>query len=99
MGFAGTRDLLLAEQEGRTHFCSFRKVPSQASTAGWWVDLSMAGGNPLPNYYASEPLVRAALNGDRGIWHGDDKSPSTKHLTEVALATPTAGLARAVRAD
>ena len=91
-GFKNIREYAEALQQGRTHVGHCRKVPSQASTAGWWVDLSMAAGNPLANYYASEPLVAATLLAKRGIWHGDDKSPSTKHLTEISLCTPTAGL-------
>lgn len=90
MGFNGTRDLILAEQEGRAHFCSFRKVPSQASAALGWVDLSMAAGNPLPQYYAAAPLEAARLEGLRGIFHGDDKAPSTMHLTDWNVVTPTA---------
>lgn len=90
MGFNGTRDLILAEQEGRAHFCSFRKVPSQASSALGWVDLSMAAGNPLPQYYAAAPLEAARLEGLRGIFHGDDKAPSTMHLTDWNVVTPTA---------
>lgn len=90
MGFNGTRDLILAEQEGRTHFCSFRKVPSQASSALGWVDLSMAAGNPLPQYYAASPLEAARLDGMRGIFHGDDKAPSTMHFTDWNVVTPTA---------
>ena len=90
MGFNGARDLALAEQDGRTHFCSFRKVPSQASTALGWVDLSMAAGNPLPQYYAATPLEAPRLEGMRGIFHGDDKAPSTMHLTDWNVVTPTA---------
>jgi hypothetical protein len=90
MGFNGARDLALAEQDGRTHFCSFRKVPSQASTALGWFDLSMAAGNPLPQYYAASPLEAARLEGMRGIFHGDDKAPSTMHLTDWNVVTPTA---------
>lgn len=52
----------------------------------------MASGNPLPNYYASTPLEAAVLDGFRGIFHGDAKSPASKHLTELHLVTPTAGL-------
>lgn len=92
MGFGSVKSYVDARLGGREHFCSIRKVPSQASTAGWWVDLSMAAGNPPPNYYASEPLVAATLEGLRGIWHGDDKAPATKHLAELGLVTPTAGL-------
>ena len=92
MGFGNVREIGLAYDEGRTRSCSFRKVPSQASTAGWWVDLSMAAGNPVPQYYASSPLVASTLDGERGIFHGSDVSPSTLHLTDIMLTTPTAGL-------
>lgn len=81
-----------AHDAGRVHTCHFRKVPSQASTAGWWVDLSMAAGNPVANYYAAEPLVARALDGADGIFHGADKAPAAKHLTALGLMTPTAGL-------
>ena len=90
-GFANIRDYAAARDEGRTRSCSFRKVPSQASVAGWWVDLTMASGNPVPQYYASAPLVAAVLDGSRGIFHGFDVSPETLHLTELMLTTPTAG--------
>lgn len=91
-GFETVRALAEAVDEGRTSYCSIRKVPSQASVAGWWVDLSMAAGNPKPNYYASEPLVAATLSGFSGVFHGDDKAPSGKFLTEWGLVTATAGL-------
>jgi hypothetical protein len=91
-GFRNVAALAAATESGRTHTCSFRKVPSQASTAGWWVDLSMAAGNPVPQYYAGTPLRALALTGAEGLWHGTDKSPATKHLTEIMLITPTAGL-------
>ncbi len=52
----------------------------------------MAAGNPPPNYYASAPLVADTLNDFRGIFHGDDKSPASNHLTGLELITPTAGL-------
>lgn len=54
-GFRNIRAFADASDDGRTHFCSLRKVPSQATVAGWWADLSMAAGNPPPNYYASTP--------------------------------------------
>jgi hypothetical protein len=92
VGFTGIAEYAGAEAAGRTHFCSFRKVPSQASTAGWWVDLSMASGNPVPNYYAAAPLEAKVLDGFDGIWHGDNKSPASKHLTAFGLMTPTAAL-------
>ena len=91
-GFRNVKAYADSFEEGRTHFCSFRKIPSQASVAGWWVDLSMAAGNPLPNYYASSPLTAAVLDGFRGLFHGDDKAPGYKVLTDFSLITPTAAL-------
>lgn len=92
MGFPTVKAYVDAHLAGQTSFCSLRKIPSQASVARWWVDLSMAAGNPKPNYYASEPLVAATLEGFNGIFHGDDKAPGKKFLSEIGLMTPTAGL-------
>ena len=91
MGFRNVGALAAAHDAGRTHFCSIRKVPSQTTVAGNWADLSMAAGNPKPQYYASTPLAAAALDDFDGIFHGDDKSPATKHLTDIGLVSPTAG--------
>lgn len=91
-GFRNLREYALSFDEGRQHVAHFRKVPSQASTAGQWVDLSMAAGNPLPQYYAAEPLVADTLDGMRGIFCGADRAPSSVHLAEMSLTTPTAGL-------
>lgn len=92
MGFPGLRAYVDAMNQGRAFSCSLRKVPSQATVAGWWADLSMASGNPLPNYYASNPLVAATLDAFRGIFHGDARAPAESFLTELMLTTPTAGL-------
>lgn len=92
MGFASVAEYAAAIDSGHAHFCSLRKIPSQASTAGWWADLSMAAGNPPPNYYASSPLIAGTLEGFRGIFHGADKAPGEMFLTEMGLVTPTAGL-------
>jgi hypothetical protein len=91
-GFRSVREYAAAFDDGRTHFCAFRKVPGQASVANWWIDLSMAAGNPLPNYYATSPATAAVLDGNRGVFHGADKAPASMHLTEWGLVTPTAGL-------
>jgi len=92
MSLRNVAALASAEAAGRMHFCSLRKVPSQASTAGHWVDLSMAAGNPKPQFYASTPLAAAVLDGFDGIFHGDNKAPASMHLTHWGLMTPTAGL-------
>jgi hypothetical protein len=89
-GFNSYTDLARAFDEGRVHTAHLRKVPSQASVSGNWVDLSMAAGNPKPNYYAASPLVAAVLEGFDGIFHGDDKSPAAQYLYQFGLMTPTA---------
>jgi hypothetical protein len=52
----------------------------------------MAAGNPPPNYYASEPLVAEVLSFWSGIYHGDNKSPAEKYLSELMLVTPTSAM-------
>ncbi len=91
-GFPNIGAFARAQEEGRSHWCSIRKVPSQATVAGWWADLSMAAGNPKPNYYATEPLVAATLDPFAGIFHGADPAPATKHLHSLGLMTPTAAM-------
>jgi hypothetical protein len=91
-GFVNIAQYAAADAAGRTHACSIRKVPSQATTAGGWADLSMAAGNPKPQYWAATPMQATTLDGFDGIFHGDAKSPGTKHLTSIGLVTPSAGL-------
>lgn len=66
------RDLVAAENDGKTHFATWRKTVSQSTTSGVWFDMSMSPGNPVPNYYAASPLVSVALaqSTDGGISHG-----------------------------
>lgn len=100
-GFGSVRALVDAKESGAEHFTGFRKVPSQATTAGNWCDLSMASGNPVPNFYASAPLEAATLgsldrteiNYQKGIWHGADVSPAQKHLRSLTIMTSTAAAA------
>lgn len=91
-GFANVGAYVDAIEAGKLSYGQIRKIPSQASTAGHWVDLSMAAGQPLAQYYAATPLEAATLDGSRGIYHGFDRDPSQTHLVELALTTPTAGL-------
>lgn len=91
-GFANIGAWVDAHIQGQQSFCSFRKVPSQTTVASWWADLSMASGNPPPNYYAASPVTAAVLDGNKGIFHGADKLPSHKYLSRMCLQTPTAGL-------
>lgn len=90
-GFRNYTELVNAlANNGQVHSCTFRKVPSQASTARVWADLSMASGNPPPNYYVGTELTATLLDDFRGIFHGDNKSPASKYITELGLTTPTA---------
>lgn len=85
-GFANTLELVDAlASDGQSWMGSFRKVPSQATTAGAWVDLSMAAGKPAPQYYAASPLESAVLDGSRGMDHGGSVSPSRKFLASSLL--------------
>lgn len=80
-GFANTLELVDAlTDDGQSWIGSFRKVPSQATTAGVWADLSMAAGKPAPQYYAAAPLEAATLDGAKGLDHGRDVAPKRKFL-------------------
>ncbi len=92
MAITNVASYVAAATGGRISTATIRKVPSQASTAFWWVDLSMAAGIPTPNFYASEPAVAATLSPMRGINHGDNKAPSEKYIQALELMTPSAGL-------
>lgn len=91
-GFRSVGAFADAYPEGRVHTCSIRKVPSQASVANWWCDLSMASGNPKPQYYFAAPLAAQLLDGYNGIFHGADKSPASMYLAQFGLMTPTAAM-------
>lgn len=75
--------------EGKYHFASFRKVISNATASGTWADLSYSPGNPVPNFYATEPLVSAVLDGDKGIYCGENVSPDKKYLHRLSAYSPS----------
>jgi hypothetical protein len=55
----------------------------------------MAAGNPMPNYYASEPLKAAILSEAtriNGIYHGDIKSPYELYLADMMVCSPSSGM-------
>lgn len=91
-GFRSVGAFADAFEEGRVHTCSIRKVPSQASSANWWIDLSMASGNPKPQYFFATPFTAQVLDGYDGIFHGADKAPASMHLASLGLMTPTAAM-------
>lgn len=68
MSFRTVKAWADSEANGRSWLSFFRKVPASTATiAGQWFDYSTAGGVPIPNYYASSPLVAARLSSAEGI--------------------------------
>lgn len=93
-GFPSLRHLITRDVvDGASVYTAFRKTPAVVTASGFWMDLSMAPGNPRPNYYASTPLVAAQLaqSTDGGLFHGAAVAPSTKHLRRLMAMTITAG--------
>lgn len=67
--FANVPAWAASDQDGRSWLSFFRKQPaSTATVTGQWFDYSTASGVPIPNYYASNPLVAATLDSDNGIY-------------------------------
>jgi hypothetical protein len=69
MGFETVKAWADSEAAGRSWLSFFRKVPASTPTIGdQWFDYSTASGVPVPNYYASSPLVAATLEPEKGIF-------------------------------
>lgn len=92
-GLRRLRDVNDAYESGQTWWQSWRKVPSSASVAGTWVDLSMAPGNPRPNYYVGDPLTAKRFTSAYGIPSGGDVSPVRKFVHKLSVGTVTAAAA------
>lgn len=88
--FKKVADIANAELEGKYQLSSFRKVSSQATTAGVWCDLSMASGNPSPNFYSGVELTATTLDGNRGIHHGQN-GIGQKVLKDLSIQTTSGG--------
>lgn len=77
----------------KLHYATWRKTPAVATTAGIWFDTSMSPGNPVPQYYASSPLVAKVLarSGDYGIDHGSNApSGQSKFLNRFLILSGSA---------
>jgi len=90
VGFARVSEFAKAKEEGRWSTSTIRKVPTNSSTAGRWVDLSGAPNIPVPNYFASSPRTAALLSQEEGIFHGFNKSPSQLYMQEWSMVTASA---------
>jgi hypothetical protein len=75
---------------------SFRKAPTQANTVGIWMDMSMAGGSPVPNYYAASPLISAKLDTQAGIYHGPGVTPAKKFLRSLSVFSTSTNIAPSI---
>ncbi len=90
-GFANVAELVDAEISGAVKLSSWRKQPTQTTASGFWFDLSMSPGNPVPQYYAASPGVSVAMSiADGGIFHGGAVSPARKYLRRMMAMTVTA---------
>ena len=87
-GFIKFSSVLDAYDAGRVTLSGFRKLVSATTATGVWMDLSMTGGGPAPNYYASSPLIWSTLSQsvDGGIYHGGAVSPASKHVKSIMIA-------------
>lgn len=72
---------------GKYCYSTFRKVSAIAAVAGYWVDLSMTTGNPVPNYYVGQELMATVPDSwyKKGIWHGGAVTPGKKYLHKICM--------------
>ena len=68
---------------------SFRKSLVQTTTAGYWFDLSMSPGNPVPQYYAASPMVAVQMkqSTDGGLFHGKGDGVLKSNIIMSSSAT------------
>ena len=91
-GFSSVKQMVDAEENGQYTLSSWRKTPSQATTIGIWFDLSMSPGNPIPQYYASSPLISVPMGYAElgGMYHGKNLVGKRKYLRQL-LAISSSG--------
>lgn len=91
MGFRTVAAWADSEDDGRSWLSFFRKVPPSAATiAGQWFDYSTAAGVPVPNYYASSPLVAAKLEANTGIFVPQQNAG--RWLKKIVVMSAAAGV-------
>jgi hypothetical protein len=82
---------------GKYCYSSFRKVSATATVAGFWADLSMTTGNPVPNYYVGAELTATIPEEwyKKSIWHGGAVGPEQKRLHKICMLGTAAAVAPA----
>lgn len=85
-------ELVAAQEGGQVQYSTWRKTPTQVTTAGVWFDLSMSPGNPVPNYYAAAPnvAVRLAQSTDGGVFHGAAPPGQKKYIKGLTAMSASA---------
>ncbi len=79
------------ETDGKTSIGSWRKSPTGVTPARVWYDLSVTPGNPIPQYYASTPLVSVNFkSSDVGLYHNTGLTSSKTFLKELTVISNTA---------
>lgn len=85
-GFSRFKDIIDATPA--TRYYTWRKSPTQVTTAGVWFDFAMSPGNPSPKYwFDATPLIAVQVkqSTDGGMFHGADVAPATKFLKELMV--------------
>lgn len=94
MTIRNVTDIVDAELAGRVRRYTYRKTPSQATTAGVWFDLAMSPGNPVPKYWFDAPssIAKAiSQSADGGVFHGANTTPEQQYarmiVTQASAST------------
>lgn len=77
--------------EGRENTYSFRKNPSQATTAWLWFDLALSPWNPVPKYWFGTPYQSTVISQslDGGFFHWGDVD-GKKYIARTTLVATAA---------
>jgi len=78
------------ETDGSYGISTWRKSPSGVTPTGIWYDLSMAPGNPIPQYYAATPLVGVVMSkSDTGINYSSGSSTQKTYIKSFTIISNT----------
>lgn len=81
-----------AEMNGQMRNYMWRKNPTQVTVSGYWFDMSMSPGNPVPQYYigAVGTAKQMKQSTDGGLWHGANVFPQSKYLRQITTRSTSA---------
>ena len=87
------KDIVDSINAGNYGVSTWRKLPTTATVVGTWFDLSMSSGNPIPQYYASSPLVGVAMGkSDLGVNYAAGSSTQSTYLKSITAMTTAASI-------